>query len=149
MAVLELEENEIYCNEGLDNILARLDRLYKKDETLQKFQWMEKFEAYSRTEDMTILQHISKFEQLYNKVTKYGSTVSDDLLAFKLLKSAKLSPANEKLAKATGDMKFDAMKNQLKKIFTESSDMSLQSGVAITISLTIIITQTVMRKHNL
>ena len=56
--------------------------------------------------------------------------MSDDILAFKRLESAKLSPANEKLAKATGDMKFDAMKNQLKKIFTESSDMSLQSGVA-------------------
>ena len=106
-AVLELEEDEIYANDGLTKILERLDKLYKKDETLQKFEWFEKFESYSRTSDMTILQHISKFEQLYNKVRKYGSTMSDDLLAFKLLKTAKLSPANEKLAKATGEMKFD------------------------------------------
>ena len=129
-AILELDEDQIYCAAGLQNILDRLDRLYKKDETLQKFEWLEKFESYNRSEDMTILQHIVKFEQLYNKCTKYGSTISDDLLAFKLLKSAKLSPANEKLAKATGEMKFDAMKAQLKKIFTENADMSLQAGVS-------------------
>ena len=123
-AVLELEETDIHSDNGLTNILNRLDRLYKKDETLQKFEWFEKFESYSRSEDMSILQHISKFEQIYNKVKKYGSTMSDDLLAFKLLKTAKLSPANEKLAKATGEMKYDEMKNQLKKIFTENADMT-------------------------
>ena len=124
-AVLELEEAEIFDDGGLDKILERLDALYKKDETLQKFQYFEEFESYKRASTMTILQHIVKFDQLYNKVKRYGSEVSDDLLAFKLLKTANLSPANEKLAKATGQMKYSEMKTQLKKIFTENADMML------------------------
>ena len=121
-AVLELEENEIYADDGLQKILERLDRLYKKDETLQKVHHLEAFESYKKTDEMTILQHIVKFDQLYNKISKYGSTLSDDILAFKLMKSANLLPADEKLAKACTEMSYDAMKTQLKKIFTDNSE---------------------------
>ena len=114
-AVMELEEEEIYHDNGLTKILERLDKLYKKDETLQKVQYLEKFESYKRTEDMRILQHILKFDQLYNKLVKYGTTVSDDILAFKLMKSANLGEPDEKLAKASSEMTYTAMKTQLKK----------------------------------
>ena len=125
-AVLELEEAEIYHEDGLTKILERLDCLYKKDETLQKVQHLETFESYERTNEMTILQHIVKFDQLYNKIKKYGSSLSDDILAFKLMKSAKLSSADEKLAKASSQMTYEAMKTQLKKIFTENSGGAAQ-----------------------
>ena len=130
-AVMELEESEIYHADGLTNILARLDTLYKKDATLQKVQYLEKFEAYRRTDDMTILQHIAKFDQLYNKLSKYGSTLSDDILGFKLMKSANLAPADEKLAKASCDMTYAGMKAMLKKIFTENSGGSALSSTVV------------------
>ena len=123
-AVLQLEEEEIYSDQGFTKIIEKLDLLYKKDETLQKYQYMEKFEAYKRTSNMSIMQHIHQFDMLYNKVNKYGTTLSNDLLGFKLLKSANLSQHNEKLAKATGELTYEGMKIQLKKIFTEGSDIN-------------------------
>ena len=44
--------------------------------------------------------------------------MSDDILAYRLLKSANLSEQHEQLAKTTiSDLKFDTMKDKLKKIF--------------------------------
>ena len=48
--------------------------------------------------------------------------MSDDILAYCLLKSANFSEQHEQLAKATiSDLKFDTIKDQLKKIFGDLS----------------------------
>ena len=120
-AVLELDTNEITGENGLENVIARLDKLYLKDETLQKYKAFEKFEIFKRSNETPINDFILKFEKKYHKLKSYGTTISDDLLAFRLLKSANLSPADEKLAKGTAKLEFDAMKDQLKKLFSENS----------------------------
>ena len=58
---------------------------------------------------------------LSNKIQSYGTTLSDDLLAYKLLKAANLSPDHVKLAKATCELKHKSMKDQLHKIFTDTT----------------------------
>jgi len=50
------------------------------------------------------------------------------LLAFRLLKSANLSPADEKLAKGTAKLEFDAMKDQLKKLFSENTSFQTSNS---------------------
>ena len=48
--------------------------------------------------------------------------MSDDILAYRLLKSADLSEQHEQLAKATvSDLKYDLMKDQLQRIFGDLS----------------------------
>ena len=48
-------------------------------------------------------------------------------LAYKLLKSANLSPDHEKLAKATCELKYNSMKEQLKKIFSDTKTSHIPS----------------------
>lgn len=120
-AVLELEQTAINHADGLDNVLARLDNLYLKDVTLQKYKALESFETYQRSPSTPINDFIHEFEKRHNKIKSHGTNISDDLLAFRLLKAAKLPAADEKLAKGTAELKFNSMKEQLKKLFSETS----------------------------
>ena len=45
------------------NIIARLDKLYLKDETLQKYKAFEEFEVFKRSNDTPINDFILKFEK--------------------------------------------------------------------------------------
>ena len=100
-AILELSEGEIASANGVKNIIDHLDKLFKKDETLQKYQALEAFETYHRPTNTTIQEFLIEFEKRYNKTKSYGTTMSDDLLAYRLLKSANLSQQHEQLAKVT------------------------------------------------
>ena len=122
-AVLELPTDQIKGEHGLNNVLARLDKLYVKDETLEKYKALEDFESYRRSAQTPINEFILQFEKKYHRIKSYGTVISDDLLAFRLLKSANLPTADEKLAKGTAALKFDPMKEQLKKLFSESNSL--------------------------
>ena len=117
-AVLELDEALITSDDGVKHITKRLDSLFKKNELLKKYEALEAFENYKRSNSTSVQEFLNEFTQRYNKTKSYGTTMSEDILAYRLLKSANLSEQNEQLAKATAsDLKFDVMKDQLKKIF--------------------------------
>ena len=120
-AALELDEAEINADDGLDKVVAKLDKLYLKDKTLEKFETLEEFDSLVRKPETTIQVHVQQFEKLYKKLKDKGTTMSEDLLAYKLLKSVQLSPQDEKLVKGTtAELTLDNMKTQLKKIFPDS-----------------------------
>ena len=112
-AVLELDTEDIASENGFENVIARLDRLYLKDETLQKYKAFEDFEQMKRSSDTPINDFILKFEKAHHKLKTYGTIISDDLLAYRLLKAANLGDADEKLAKGTAKLEFEAMKVRL------------------------------------
>ena len=67
-------------------------------------------------------EFLNEFTRRYNKKKSLGTTMTDDILTYRLLESADLSEQHEQLAKATiSDLKFDTMKDQLKKIFGDLS----------------------------
>ena len=120
-AVLEIDEGDISGDHGVDIIIERLDRIYKKDETLENYRALEAFETFKRPNDMNICAYLNHFEKLYNKIKTYGTQMSDNLLAYRLLKSANLPELHEQMVKGTiTDLKYDLMKDQLKKMFGES-----------------------------
>ena len=124
-AALELDVSVINSNDGLKSIIQQLDKLYLKDKTLEKFQALEAFDSYQRKPETSIHEHIHNFDKLYFKLKSHGTTISEDLLAYKLLKSANLSPADEKLAKGTtNELTLVSMKSQLKKIFPDANSIS-------------------------
>ena len=45
-AVLELDTFEITQPDGIDRIITRLNKIYKKDELTQKYNALEAFETY-------------------------------------------------------------------------------------------------------
>ena len=121
-AVLELDEALITSDDGVKHITKRLDGLFKKDELLKKYEALEAFESYKRSSSTSMQEFLNELTRRYNKTKSYGTTMSEDILAYRLLKSANLSEQHEQLAKATAsDLKSDVMKDQLKKIFGDLS----------------------------
>ena len=113
---------QIPSETGVKNIIDHLHKLFKKDETLQKYQALEAFETYRRPTSSSIQEFLYEFEKRYNKTKSFGTTMQDDILAYRLLKSANLSEQHEQLAKAiVSDLKFNLMKDQFKKIFGDLS----------------------------
>ena len=80
--------------------MARLDKLYKKDDTLSKFHALESFEKYKRPKALSIPEYINEFEKCLHKVKNYGVVMSDDILANRLLKNENLKRSKEQLIKA-------------------------------------------------
>ena len=67
-AALELYEKEIGCKNGVEIIMAWLDKLCKKDDALSKFQALEAFGTYKRPSKLSIPEHINEFGKCLNKV---------------------------------------------------------------------------------
>ena len=71
---------------------------------------------------MSIQAFLNEFDKRMCKTKSYGTVQSDDVLAYCLLKSANLSNNHEELIKATiPELKYDLMKDQLKKTFSDAS----------------------------
>lgn len=116
-AVLELPQEDIAGDEGVNNILNCLDNLYLKDKTQSAFEALEEFESLKRKDNQSIKDFCNQFDLAYNKTKNFGTTLSTDVLAFRLMKSANLKKDQEDLVKATiGDLNFENMKTHLKKI---------------------------------
>ena len=79
----------------VDAITERLNRLFKKDSTITKYQALEAFETFSRPANMSIQAFLTEFDKRLYKTKSYGTVQSDDILAYCLLKSANLSNYNE------------------------------------------------------
>ena len=78
------------AKDGLKRVIDRLDKLYLKDTTLEKYQALEASDSYQCQPNTPIYEHIHQFEKLYFKLKGHGTTMSKELIAYKLLKSAKL-----------------------------------------------------------
>ena len=128
-AILELTDDEISSAEGITKMIAKLDTVYKKDELNQKFEDLEKFENYKRSSSEGIQEFITHFDMLHSKAKKHGSSWSDDVLGFRLLKSANLPARDEQLIKATiTEIKYNIVKNKIKSIFTDNEKPSASAG---------------------
>ena len=116
--VLELiTEEEICSAEGADKILQKLDTLFKKDETLTAYRAYEDFESYKRPREIAIAEYLNEFEKRWNKTKANGTALSENVLAYRLLRSANLTRHDEQLVIATiTEFKFESMKDQLKKV---------------------------------
>ena len=110
-AVLELTEEEISAEGGVDSIIKVLDDLYLKDKTESAFEALEAFEGYRRPKGLTMNDYCNEFDKRYSKVKSYGTELPKDLLGFWLLKSANLQQHQEQLAKGSvGELNYDNMK---------------------------------------
>ena len=118
--------------DGVKNVLDCLDKLYLKDSTCLAYEAYEEFEKFVRPSDMKISDYIIKFEQLYSKAKNHSMTVSDGAVAYRLLNSAGLSESHKQLVRATvSEMKYDTMKKQLKKVFTNTCASSSSQDINI------------------
>ena len=117
----ELTLEQIGSANGLDLILAKLDALYHANKDQKFFVELDTFEKFRRPGSMSMGAFLLEFERLHNVIVKNKCNYPDGVLAYKVLKAANLSIESEKLCKATivGAWSYQAMKDQLKKIFVD------------------------------
>ena len=99
--VLEIDDEDIAKENGVNAIIERLNRLFNKDSTITKYQALEAFETFRRPASMSIQEFLNEFDKRLYKTKSYGTVQSDDILAYCLLKLANLSNNHEELIKAT------------------------------------------------
>ena len=93
--VLELHTDVISGKDGVSKIIEKLNKMYKKDELSQKYNALEAFETYKRKGNTSIRDFLTEFGKRLHKTRTYGTTMSDDLLAYRLLKAANLTTRDE------------------------------------------------------
>ena len=54
-AVLELPMAQLNCEAGIDNAIAKLDNLFKRDDVLKRYGALEEFELYKRLDSVGYL----------------------------------------------------------------------------------------------
>ena len=101
--MLELDIDVISADDGVENIIGRLDKLYLKDKTQSAYECYENFEKFRRPKNMSMVDYINEFERLKCKTKQHGLEMSSGILAYRLLKSAKFPETHEQLGKATID----------------------------------------------
>ena len=68
--VRSLGKEVLMAEDGLEKIIARLDKIYKEDSSHIAYKINCKFEQYERREEMNLQSYISEFEKLYNDLKK-------------------------------------------------------------------------------
>ena len=118
----DLTPAQIGSANGLKEIKKRLDKIYLPELNQRVFVVLDTFEKFKRSGSMTMSNFITEFENLHNTVKTHNITYPDGVLAYRLMKAANISPEHERLCKATvetGKWSYEAVCDQLKKIFSE------------------------------
>ena len=115
----KLQDNE----NGIKELIDFLDKIYNKDDMADAWDKFSEFASFTKKPDQNMDLFISEWENSYHKAKKVGCVYSDMILAFKLLKDAKLNDIETKLVltgvnyvdgKANKDL-CDQIKRSLKK----------------------------------
>ena len=129
-AVLELEEEKLICDDSVKNVLEKLDTIFKKSDMVTKFEALDNFETYRRPHNVSISEFVIEFDKRYNKTKTLGTNISDDLLSYRMIKSANLSEQDEKMVKATCKLTYVDVKSKLKSIFGDAGcSLSTKSDI--------------------
>ena len=121
-AALQIPEDSLEKEDGVDTLMQRLDSIYLKDELSEKFRALEAFQSYRRPSTLAISDFLIEFENKHFKIKEFGATISNDMLGFRLIKAANLAPDKEELIKATvSDLTYDIVKAKMNKIFSDES----------------------------
>ena len=106
---------------GVKSIIAQLNKIYlpiEPNTTEQMFDAFEKFENLLRPKDMNLLDFLDVFDCLLRKIESFGTRISSDILAYKLMKSANLSACEQHQIKChISEINYDNMILQMKKIY--------------------------------
>lgn len=113
----ELTVAEITAEEGVKNITDTLDKFFLGNVTQNAYSVIDDFFIYKRPSETTMEKFIIEFQLKVNKVKASGTTLSDEVLGYALLKAANLSDDKHSMCRATcNDMKFSTVKTQLEKV---------------------------------
>ena len=125
-AVLEFDTAVLNSEDGMKSLYEKLNTLFLEDINQSAFRAYETFESYWRPPVMLLEDFLIDFGRHVAKLKDFNILLPEPVLAFRALKSANLTPDNEKLVMATvGELTLSSMSGQLQKImYKHSSDDS-------------------------
>ena len=121
----QLKLEDLEKDTGLDTLITFLDSHLGKDDLADSLEKFEDFEDFERAEGQSINEFIAMFDSKYRKVEKKKITLLPEILAFKLLRKAKITK-EEKMLVLTGmdyehkETLYEQAKKSLKKFKGEA-----------------------------
>ena len=87
----ELKLEDLNKAAGLKTLKDFLDKHLKKDDLTDRWLKYDDFDECKRSDGQSVDDFIVTFDEKYNKIKKGGSQIQEDILAFMMLKRARLS----------------------------------------------------------
>ena len=116
-AILEMDISLLNAEDGMDKLVEKLDTLFLEDKNQSAFICYKNFENYHRERNASINDYLIQFDRHIVKLREFQMILPEPVLAYRALKSANLSPENERLIRATiNNLTLYDMAQQLKKI---------------------------------
>ena len=116
-AILEMDISLLNAQDGMDKLVEKLDTLFLEDKNQSAFICYKNFENYHRECYTSINDYLIQFDPHIAKLREFQIILPEPVLAYCALKSANLSPENERLIRATiNNLILYDMAQQLKKI---------------------------------
>jgi hypothetical protein len=113
-AFVNLSVAELKQSTGVEKILDKLDELLLKDKDTLAYEAYKQFDMFRKVGEMSMVEYINKFDQLYNKAAEYDLTMGTGVLAYLLLKGASLSNNDIKIVRLSlPKLDYSSMKKQL------------------------------------
>ena len=123
-AVLDLGLDKLNDDNGVKNLLEKLDKLYLKDDKHSAYEGYERFETLSRALSVTVSDYIIEFEHLCNKAKQHKMELPDGVLAYQFLISANISSNHKQLVRTIlPELSYQSMKDQLEKTFSDPRNL--------------------------
>ena len=88
---------ELNVPEGVDNLLDYLEENYGADDLEQTLEIYEDFRNYQRSPDQSITEYCAGFEHRRKRIESKGIKFPNEILAFDLLRNAKITKNERKL----------------------------------------------------
>lgn len=116
----EISVEDLNCDTGLKNLLAKLDETYKKDKIDDAYDSYKKFIQWKKPIEMSMQDFIVEFEHRYHHMNSHDIKLPDSILTFILIDASTISASGRQLAfTVANDMKYETMKSALKRIFSD------------------------------
>ena len=115
-AVSQLKPADISAPDGLQKIIQKLDEVYLADRNTRAYAAFQRFNECKRDEGETLEDFIIRFEDKYNDMEEYNMNLPDGIKAFFILNASNLTDETERLTRATSELSYKSMKDQIKKI---------------------------------
>lgn len=101
----QIDIEDLKKENGFQTLVTFLDKHLEKDDLVDSLEKFEEFEDFERGDDQTINDFIAEFDSKYRKIEKKNMKLPHEILAFKLLRKAKITK-EEKMIVLTG-MNFE------------------------------------------
>ena len=130
---IEMDETEANCDDGVKNLLKKLEETFLGESKDLAYEKYLNFERIKREQHEYMSSYILRFERVIKDLKSINLNVEDGLLALKLLSSSNVSDNERKMVlTACTTTTFDLLKSDLKRIVGSSGNYSLTAQASST-----------------